>query len=298
MKYTISRWLLFFSLLPQANLSAVSMVYNFRIAAITKQPITESSENKNSTTIVALLFDQYRKKYNDVKQNFVGGLGSFIYDFQPYYFRTDFAVSRIKEKNSNQVTTFSGTETDDILFTVGRNFVINHVPITLSGLFGVPTHRIYRLQHIDFGSSQFGTGIQLDGQYGLNQVSFILYGARYVYFIPRKAWDNFGIKHIFTLGNVADLLFACKNSWAKHGLEFGYTARFRFGAHIHPNLDDTVKKTNYIRSNFYIVYKYKFSVNNIPNRLLFYLAYGFDHTPKVYGNRYIVTLWTSWNISF
>ena len=65
-----------------------------------------------------------------------------------------------------------------------------------------------------------------------------------------------------------------------------------------PSLDEIVKKTNYIRSNFYIAYKYKFLVNDISNRLIWYLSYGFDHKPKVFGNKYIVTLWASWNIRF
>jgi hypothetical protein len=298
MKYTVQRCLLFFILLGHATLSAVSMVYNFRIAQITKQPIFEKPHDRNHT-VIALLFDQYRKKYNGIFQNFAGGLGSYIYDFEPYYFRVDFAVSHIKAK-SNHTTTFSGTETDDILFTLGRNIVRRDRSIgTLSGLLGIPTHRIFRLQHTDFGYSQLGTGIQYDGSYAINHTNTLLYGARYIYFVPRKALDDLRQKHTFTLGNIGDLLFAYKNNWNEHqGIELGYTARFRFGAHIVPSLDNIVKKTNYIRSNFYAVYKYKFLINNISNRLLFYLSYGFDHTPKVYGNKYIVTLWTSWNIAF
>lgn len=297
MKCTTSRCLLFFIMLYQSSLSPISMVYNFRIAQITKQPIVEKSHRHNK--VIALLFDQYRKKYNGIFQNFVGGLGSYIYDFESYYFRTDFAVSHIKQI-TDHVTTFSGTETDDILFTGGRNFILNdRTTMTFSGLFGIPTHRIFRLQHVDFGYSQVGLGLQWDGSYLLNDTSALLYGARYIYFVPRTALDDLEEKHRFTIGNIGDLLLAYKNNWNKHhGIEFGYTARFRFGAHIYPNLDDIVKKTNYKRSNFYGVYKYKFIVDDISHRLLFYLSYGFDHTPKIYGNRYIVTLWTSWNIGF
>ncbi len=293
----MQRWLLFFILLQHVHLLPISMVYNFRIAQITKQPIVEKSHRHNR--IIALLFDQYRKKYNGIFQNFIGGLGSYIYDFDSYYFRTDFAASHIKEI-TDHVTTFSGTETDDILFTGGRNFIINdRTTMTFSGLFGVPTHRIFRLQHVDFGYSQIGLGLQWDGSYLLNDTSALLYGARYIYFVPRTALDDLEEKHRFTIGNIGDLLLAYKNNWDfHHGIEFGYTARFRFGAHIYPNLDDIVKKTNYIRSNFYGVYKYKFIVNDISHRLLFYLSYGFDHTPKIYGNKYIVTLWASWNIGF
>jgi len=279
------------------HLLPISMVYSFRIAQITKQAIVEKSNTHHK--VIALLFDQYRKKYNGVFQNYVGGLGSYIYDFESYYFRTDFAASHIKQI-IDHVTTFSGNKTDDILFTIGRNFILNNrTAMTCSGLFGIPTHRIFTLQHPDFGYGQLGLGLQWDGSYLLNNARALLYGARYIYFVPRKALDTLDQKHTFTIGNIADLLLAYKNNWDfHHGIEFGYTARFRFGAHIYPNLDDIIKRTNYIRSNFYGVYKYKFIVNNISHRLLFYLSYGFDHRPKIYGSRYIVTLWTSWNVGF
>ncbi len=295
------RHIFLLSILPCAPLSAISMVYNFRIAQITKQPVSldADSATNNNHTLVALLFDQYRKKYTGITQNFAGALGSFIYDFKPYYFRADCAVSHIHEW-CGVATTFSGTETDDILFTCGRNFILNNqTTVTLSGLFGIPTHRIFRLQHVDFGYSQVGTGIQLDGSYSLNDTSALLYGTRYIYFIPRDAYDDSCLQHDFTLGNVADILFAYKNNWNDtHGLESGYTFRTRFGADICPNLDDTITKTNYIRSNFYLVYKYRFSLDHTHNRFMLYGSYGFDHSPQLYGSRYIITLWTSWTLNF
>ncbi len=298
MNYTKYGCLLILSMISCRDLVSISMVYNFRIAQITKQPIFEKPNGK-SHTIVGLFFDQFRRKYTGVKQNFVGGLGSFIYDFGPYYFRTDAAVSHIVER-ADHITTFSGTETDDILFTFGRNLMKNdRNVVTLSGLFGIPTHKLLRLKHVDFGYSLVGIGAQLDGSYTLNHTNFLLYGMRYIYFVPRKGLDTVGEKHIFTLGNISDFLLAYKNNWnLHHGVEFGYTSRYRYGARISPNLDEIVQKANYIRSNFYGVYKYKFSINNVSNRLLFYAAYGLDHLPQTFGNKYIVTLWTSWNISF
>src|SRR5581483_821040 len=146
------------SILGCLNVSAISMVYNYRIAQVTKQPIFEEFHNKN--TIVALLFDQYQKKYQgDIKQNFVGGLGAYIYEFSSYYFRVGFAASHIQE-TVEHTTTFSGTETDDILCTFG-GYIINSAtaPLALSGLLGIPTHKILRLQHVDFGFSQVATGL-------------------------------------------------------------------------------------------------------------------------------------------
>jgi len=298
MKCTIQKYLLFFIMLHQTNICAISIVYSFRIAQITKQPIFEKKDGRNHS-LIGLIFDQYQKKHDGIFENFVGGLGSFIYDFKSYYFRADFAVSHIKEI-TNHIPTFSGTKTDDILFTLGRNFIINdRTTLTLSGLFGIPTHRIFRLQHTDFGYAQIGTGIQFDGSYATNRTSDLLFGARYIHFVPRNALDLLEQKHRFSIGNIIDFLLAYKKDWDNHhGIEFGSTARFQFGARIYPNLDDIVKKTNYIRSEFYLAHKYKFLLKNTSNRLIFYIAYGFDHKPKLFGNKYIVTIWASWNIRF
>ncbi len=301
-RYNIYICLLFFCMFQYASLFGISMVYNFRIAEVTKQPILEKSSKQNhnnqNNRAIALLFDQYIKKYDGTKQNYAGGLASYGYDFVPYYFRIDCAVSHIHEKINN-TTPFSGTEMDDLLSTVGRNFIIsNNASLSLSGLFGVPTHKVYRLLHTDFGYSQIGTGLQLDGLYSFNHAGDFVYGARYVYFVPRNAWDNLEQKHRFTIGNVADLLVAYKNRWNKHGLELGYTSRFDFSTHVYPKLDNIVEKINYTRSNFYLIYKYKFFIKDIPNRFLFNISYGFDHSSKTFGDKDIVTLWASWNINF
>jgi len=280
------------------NLVSISIVYNFRLAQITQQPIFEKTDDINHI-IIALAFDQYRKKYTrSIHQNFLGALGSFIYDPRPYYFRTDFAVSHIKEKTKSK-TTFSGAETDDILFTLGRNFKINeYASLTFAGLFGIPTHKVFRLQRIDVGYSQVGLGMQFDGLYQLHHRTGLVYGARYIYFVPRNALGKPNQKYTLTIGNVADLIIALKNNWNNHGFELGFTERFRFGAHITPSLPDFTKKTNYIRSTFYATYKYRFLIRTVQNRFLLNFSYGLDTNSKIFGNRYIITVWASWNVSF
>ncbi len=226
-------------------------------------------------------------------------MASFIYDFYSYYFRTDLAVSNIKAVHDG--TNFTGTETDDLLFTFGRNFITKNKRsvTTLSLLFGLPTHGDFALKHPQFGYAQVGIGGQIDGCYTMNKkIGDFLYGARYIYFAPRNAYDDLGVKHKFTIGNTTDILLAYKNFWNKNGMEFGYTLRFQYGAHVYPDFDDIVKKTEYIRSYYYLVYKYKFKVNNVSNRFLFNISYGFDHRPKVYGNKYLIILWSSWSVSF
>lgn len=296
MKKTSHSLIFLFLCLFIQNLLSLSVVYNFRIAQITKQPIFEPGDKKHQ--YIGLFFDQFRKKYNGTFQNYIGGLGSYIYNFESYYLRVDGAASHIKE-TVDKITTFSGTETDDILFTIGKNSVIDsRTSVTISGLFGVPTHRIFRLQHVDFGYSQIGLGAQMDGSYAVSNLSSFLYGIRYIYFVPRNALDPADHTHRFTIGHISDLLIAYKKNWNDRGVECGYTVRSRFGAHARPSYEDISKKTDYVRSNFYGALKYKFLKENTAHRLIIYLSYGFDHSPKTYGNKYIVTAWGSWSISF
>jgi len=295
MEYKNYAWLSLFLL--TATLNPISIVWNFRIAQVTKQPIFGLA-TKQQHTVLALLFDEYIKKRSGQRQNFGGGLGAFIYDFDDYYVRIDAAVSHIKEV-VDHVTTFSGTETDDLLFTLGRNCRINDKAlVTVSGLLGLPTHKVYRLQHLDFGYSQVGLGLQVDGSYACTNQGDFLYGARYIYFAPRRACDVLRNRYKLTIGNVIDFLLAYKQTWNKHGLEVGYTSRTDFGAHICPNLNNFAEKTNYVRSSFYAVYKYKFHVNNVAHRFLFNISYGLDHKPKTFGDKYAITLWAAWDIGF
>lgn len=290
---------LFLALLQYSSLLSVSVVYSFRIAQITKQPIFKKLDRKDHFLLIGLTFDQYQQKYNNIYQNFTGGLASLIYEFKSYFVRSDFASAYVKSKDKCQMTKFSLTQTDDILFTFGHSLIkTNSHTITLSGLLGIPTHKVFALQHVDFGYGQVSTGLQFDGEHELDFIQAFTYGLRYIYFIPRKAHSLYNHSYTFTIGHMTDLLLAYKTHWTKHGLEFGYTARFQLGGRITPHFDNIIKKTNYIRSNFYSVYKYRFLIKNVANRFLLNFAYSFDHMPKIFGNRHIITPWASWNISF
>jgi hypothetical protein len=287
-------------LIPHAFVHAMSEVWNFRIAQITGQPISDGSQ-AGKHGLVALLFDQYRKKYSGVYQNYIGFLGSYIAYSGAWSVRTDGAFSHIKERNLG-VTTFEGTETDDILWTIRRGFEISdRSSMAYSMLFGVPTHKMLRLKHIDFGYSQIGLGMQWDGSYDFNYAhsnGALLYGARYIHFFERDVQNISGCTYRFTIGNIWDILSAYKHNWLQHGFEIGSTVRSCFGGQINPYLEDVVSKNNYQRADVYVVYKYKFAVNNVGNRLLYYISFARDLSPKTFGNRWIVTLWTSWNGRF
>ena len=273
------------------------MVYNFRIGEVTKQPIAEKSKAKNHK-VLALFFNQYRKRYTGMQQNFLGGLSSYIYDFKPYYARIDGAVSYIQER-TDHTTTFSGTKVDDILFTLGRNFEINKRTLcTLSGLFGIPTHPVYQLKHSDFGTGQVGTGLQFDGSYKFTHRDSLILGSRYLYFIPRHAYDILHVKYKLPGSNVIDTLFAYRNIQKNHGFELGYSWGALFTSNNSSEFSEKFGSLNSMRHSFYGVYGYRFFINTISNKLLFNISYGFDQMSKLYGSKIILSFWAAWNIGF
>ncbi|MBI2344864.1 hypothetical protein HYV10_02200 [Candidatus Dependentiae bacterium] len=280
------------------SIYAVSVVYNFRIAQITRQPITKQAIYKNNA-ISWLLFNFFQKnKFFHIRENYTGGLLTFNRNFcEKYYFRTDFAAAHTNQtvKNTLQV---NETEPDDILCTMGRNFILNqNSRVTLSALLGIPTHSVNTLKRVDFGTGQVGTGLQLDGLYKIFKKADFLCGTRYVYFIPRTAFDAQDNSYKFTVGSIADILVSLKtNNTLGHGLEGGYAARWGFGINALPHIPK-LKDAEYMRNNFFLVYKYTFLTERVANRLLLNISYGFDSKPKDKGY-YAIMIWASWGIAF
>lgn len=293
--------ILLISIFVNTTLSAISIVYNFRVAQITKRAFVEHEHKTDPFTVTLLTFEQYQERHQDeITENFIGNLGAFVYDFgASSYVRIDSAISYINQK-TDQTTTFSDMQTDDILLTIGHNFMpTSGSKVTFSGLFGIPTHQIYALQHVALGYGQIGAGLQLDGLYRLSNHIDFLWGTRYLYFAPQIAQDPNNNAYTFSIGNIADILLGLKRNWqSTSSLEGGYTARWNFGAQISPHLDDITSKINYSRNSFYLVYKYKFQTRRVMHRLLFDVGYGYDRKTCKYGYKRIATCWVSWSINF
>lgn len=298
MKQFLAVCLLCCGILMPHTVMGVSLVYNFRIAQLTKQPIFPQP-HAITHSFVLLPFDLMYKKNAGPLQNYGGCLASYIFDTEHFYARIDCAGAHI-HATDKKVTTYSGNASDDILLTSGYSIKINKKKdiLTFSILLGIPTHAIKILKHPDFGHGQAGIGAQVDSSYTITRITSLIAGVRYIHFIPRNAYDNAKQKYTFSIGNMADILCAFKNNWEHHGFELGYTARFDFGAQCTPLFDTILKKTNFIRSSFYAVYKYKFIVHDIAHRFLLNFGYGFDHNPNYYNNKYILTLWGSWQVNF
>jgi hypothetical protein len=314
MKKNIFILILLINLLMPAPASAISVVYNFRIAQITRQPISQQPNNRPSSFSI-LLFDMFQKTRNfDIRENYAGGLVTFNRNFaESYYFRADFAVAHAHQTasntgnlnlnlNSNPIFQSSGQtnviEPDDILLTAGYDFTPSQSSkITLSGLFGIPTHSINTLQRIGFGSGQVGVGVQLDGWHKFIKPLDFLWGTRYNYFVPRTAFNATGKPYNFSIGSIADLLIALQTNKSQvHGFEGGYSARWGFGVQACPKIAN-LDLFNYMRNSFYLVYKYSFLTERVAHRLLLNISYGFDSKPKLYGYN-AVMIWGSWGIAF
>lgn len=278
--------------------SAISVVYNFRIAQITRQRIAHP-QNQKFNSLSALLFNFFQKgKYRDVRENYTGGLTTYNRNFkEKYYFRADLAAAHTHQTLEN-IRTVSATELDDILFTTGRNFEISDKSrVTLSGVLGLPTHAVNTLERAGFGVGQVGVGAQLDGLYKLAKPIDFLWGTRYNYFVPRSAFDATGNCYKFTIGSIADVLVALQTSnQLAHGLEVGYDARWGFGINacpVIPKLDEL----NYMRNNWYLVYKYTFVTERVAHRLLLTFSYGSDARPKKLGYQAFM-VWGAWGVAF
>lgn len=141
--------------------NSVSIVYNLRIAEITKRQITEALFNKPFIAAITI-FDQTRKTHEDIFNHYNGGLASFIYIKKNFYCRLDGAAGKAFSKKND--IHLSRTQSDDILFTSGYGFSINkQVKTTISGLFGIPTHKDFGLEGVQFGTGHYALGLQWDG---------------------------------------------------------------------------------------------------------------------------------------
>jgi hypothetical protein len=286
-------------------LYSTSVVYNLRIATTTRRQASESTPLRPSVGAVTL-FDQWRHQYDGIRQDVIGGLGTLVYVPRPFYMRVDWAAAYLKQKHGP--VQFSRVETDDLLFTAGYSHALGHKSrFTVSGLFGLPTHKDRSLDFFQFGPAHVGLGLQIDGsctyssENNLHQRYSIMGAARIIHFFPRTTTGHFnGVagRFNFTIGNVADLLIAHNCTWGHHNLEVGYNPTFLFSTRIHPFVKIVIDQARSITSNFYAAYQYNFSVNNLPSAFVLGCSYGFDHIRLPINDKRVITLWASWGINF
>lgn len=275
-----------------------TFVYNLKISLSTRLHSIHF-ENICPSLITLTPIQQWRKKYNGIKQTVGGGLGTLATNRGPWYFEVDWAAAEIKQG------TFSRIQTDDILFTTGYSHEFSKTNRgSISFLLGIPTHKDTIFQPIEFGINHVGLGIQLDDSwtYSQNGVNYLFTAFRYIRLFPRTVKnyvEDKKIQYNLDLGNTVDLLIANASNWGKHKLEFGYNATFAFGATISPSLSVVTNAINGTRNAFYANYRYAFFIAD--QQLAAFMigtSYGFDSLPKDFGFKSIYTLWATFGMCF
>lgn len=282
-------------------LCPVSIVYNMRIAEITKrQQITPNAKRHNilgETTV-----GQWRTLKNGFKQSVYGGITTYIRSAKSLYLKVDGAFGRVK--NNIITNIFKRTQTDDLLFTGGYSHALSErVRITYSGLLGIPTHRDFILDLAQLGTGHVGLGGQIDTSfaYTADRSNVALGAIRLVHFFPRNVTShNPCLQQLYqckeynlSLGNILDVYVAHQTNWGNNNrFELGYDASILgFGSRIKPEITNFSGSLLYIRNNFFSSYSRRFSLNKTPVGIVTGLSGGFDSRPKTVGNRHMLTAW-------
>lgn len=309
----IQRFLIGLLIIYPAVTVSVSIVYNMRIATITRRQRFDSQQQAFHNLLSGVPFAQWRKiQSGNFKQNDYGALGTYIYSKENYYLKVDSAAGRVNSTiiGENSCLKISRTQTDDILFTGGFGHSAGkHARFAYSALFGVPTHRNYILEFSQFGIGHIGLGGQIDGSYNYSQNgTHTIFGAmRLIHFFgraievkdsclkPLYAHTCYNLKP----GNVADLFISHQTVWNKRNrFEFGYDATFGFGASICPTIVNFGGTATLIRNSFFGAYSRLIPIHERPTGIIVAFSGGFDSKPKLLGNSYFLTIWGLWGFAF
>jgi len=304
----------------------ISPVYNLRISESTKRQHGEFNPERPSLGTITL-YTTARQQYIGTHQNAIGLLPTLIYTTESAYLRVDWSFGHVSDRINSNMISRSHTQTDDLLFSAGYSYAPNQqTKLTLSGLFGLPTHQDKSLLpypgttllETQIGVGHVGLGIQLDGEFRFAPLRTsighsIRAAARLIHFFPRivptPAMINilYPTHPIFSLypGDLLDIFLGYHITIRHHAFETGYNPSFLFHSRICPIISGFNRAANYTRSSFYIFYKYGFSMHNHESAIAIGVSGGFDNTrgsdsqgQRPFDNRYILTGWLGWGLSF
>lgn len=280
-----------------------SIVYNMRVSTITK---ALRFNNSKQNVFIELPFGQWRKYSDGDKQDDYGLMNSYIYQRPPYYIKIDGAFAWIRSRK--KTSTVARTQTDDLLFSSGYCHKFGDKgSITASGILGIPTHRDYSLEGIQFGTGNVGLGAQLDGSYRYGNNKNIIFPAfRYIYFIPRNAQQKTTAvdpypcnQYKIKLGSLIDIFISYMRVWNDvNKFEVGYSPTFNVGDSVEPFIDHFSATEETIRQSFFGVYERAFNIKKMKNNIVIALSGGFYNTPKDHRALYHLTSWLAWSLFF
>ena len=224
----------------QKGYAAASVVYNMRIAMITRRQQMDAT-GKHPHILINTPFGQWRRARIGTILNDAGDMLSYIYAKPSYYIKVDGALAHIS--NQAYPVNIARTMLDDLLVTGGYGHGLgSRGRIAYSALFGTPLHRDYFLEYAAFGTGHVGLGAQIDGSYTYveaeKEAEILFFALRYIYFVPRQANVEvacikplYAYAHYdFKLGSLADIFIAQQTRYGLYNrFEFGYNATIGFG---------------------------------------------------------------------
>lgn len=285
--------------------AGISTVYNLRVSETTKHGALRQRTGRperHGMLASGTMLGTWRQSRAGIKVNCGSGLLSITYSPETFYVGVDTAVGKVTACTDGVCV--CRTQFDDILFSAGYSpGKLEKVRVTLSGLFGIPTHRDVGLTIAQIGYAHYGLGVQLDGlillsdRHGLD----LRCAGRVVHFFPRATSVTVLEKEIdviYNLGNIADIFIDFHVNKKHHAMDVGYDASFLFRASLSvPNIIDTAS-LNGIRNSFFTAYSYRFVGTRADHGVGAGLSYSFDSRPKDIGYEWIVTAWLSYGIRF
>ena len=300
--------LLIATLCPLRLAHAVTIVYNMRVAEITKRQQLDPSKRKPNI-IGETTFGQWRKIKNGARQSAYGAIATYIFSQKSFYLKIDGAVGHVR--NDLDTITIKRTQTDDILFSGGYGHAVGQYSrFTYSALLGVPTHRDFILDLAQFGTGHVGIGGQFDAAYAYvpDRSRVLLAATRLIHFFPRNVSSHDPcIKPLYNCfqyylktGNIADLYVAHQMNWNKvNRFECGYDATFiGFGSSIQPEIPNFGGSALFIRNSFFGAYSRIIPIGKVKTGMIIGLSGGFDSRPPTFGNTYMITAWALYGVLF
>lgn len=292
------------ALCSTATIQPNTVVYNLRIAQITRQQIQHIADGRETNVLLFTnLFQQWLKFRCGIKQTITGTLVSYIQTGQSWYIKIDGALAHVR--NLFPCTELKRNQTDDILISGGYGINPREgTRIGFTGHLGIPTHKDTILEGIQFGTGHYALGAQIDGSqaYTVGRPHFVLWALRYIHFFPRTVHFDDPTRpqrYKFALGNLVDIYISHQSNWDKrHRIEFGYDGIFDFGTRFCPPLTNLNVPTHFIRNSYFVAYARRIKHFNQPGALIFVLSYSSDAVPRLYGQQYGVSLFFSWAIIF
>lgn len=307
---------LFFLLATSSTVSSTSLVYNLKIRrSFDVPPRVLQRERKFLWLLSAVPIIYARKRHivaPQLKQNifektFLGGSLFNIRLLAPRHWWAELTTGverQTLKTHSTQNFKVSHTGMDDIVLSVGKNFVFDHAAqVGLYGLAGFPTRRKvtpFEVEDTLVGTRFFGAGVGGEASYNFfSSQQRALTGitqARFIHFFDRKWFPILPCNGEIQPGNVSDIFLLLNYREKKNIFEIGYDATF-FTQQAARVECTTIKSPHVTRNSFYTSYSRLFTKKSLIKRPGL-LGCGFTYCREKVLDSNIFIFWLNFSLLF